>query len=373
MPAVPPSPSPRWRWHGGGLAAARAHFGGATDAWIDLSTGINPQAWPGADACTPDWRRLPDDDALAALETAAAAHFGTDPAHVCALPGTEVGLRLLGTLLSGPAYCRAPAYRTHAAMLGGATPLPEDALAEADGASLILANPNNPDGRLWSREALLALLEMRGPEGWLILDEAFAEATPGHSLAAHITDERRLILFRSFGKFFGLPGLRLGFLLGPRPLLARMRDRLGAWPLSAAALAIGTAAYRDRAWIAAQPDRLRAQAAALDDALARHGYRTTGACPLFRLIAMDGADAADALFVHLARHRILTRPFDAAPQWVRFGLPAGPEESARLDAALAAFAPNATGSAARAARADESDTQAAPRPPLSAESRPVHG
>ena len=365
-PATAPS-RPRWVWHGGGLSAARARFGGAASTWIDLSTGINPHAWPGTDACAPDWRRLPDDDALTALEAAAAAHFGADPSHVCALPGTEIGLRLLGALISGPAYCRTPAYRTHAAMLGGAIALPDHALATADGASLILANPNNPDGRLWSREALLDLLEKRGPQGWLILDEAFADALPGHSLAGHIADDRRLLLFRSFGKFFGLPGLRLGFLLGPRPLLDQVRVRLGAWPLPAAALTIGTAAYRDHGWIAAMPEHLRMQAAALDAGLARHGYRATGACPLFRLIETDDADA---LFAHLARHRILTRPFDTAPRWLRLGLPAGPEESARLDAALAAFAPNATGHAAGAA---DSDAQAAPVPPLSAESRPVHG
>lgn len=333
-------PSTPWSWHGGALAAAAAHFGADGPAWIDLSTGINPHPWPGAATLTPDWTRLPEADDLAALEAAAAARFGADPAHVCALPGTETGLRLLGALLPGPARYRAPSYRTHAAMLGGARPVDESALG-ADGAesrtadSLILANPNNPDGTLRPRAAMRALYDRVRAPGWLIVDEAFADATPQHSLAADVDDRRRLALFRSFGKFYGLPGLRLGFLIGPRPLLARMRAILGAWPVSAAALTLGPAAYRDEGWATAMRARLADEAAGLDALLARHGLRAAGSCPLFRLIETPDAPA---LFAHLARRHILTRPFDTAPHRLRLGLPADAAARDRLDAALTAFA-----------------------------------
>lgn len=319
----------RWTWHGGGIAAARAHFGGGD--WLDLSTGISPHAWPHVNAVPIDWRDLPGEDGLATLERAAAAHFGCDPDHVCAVPGTEVGLRLVGELLDVPAFHVAPTYRTHAEMVAGSMPVSMDALAPADGATLILANPNNPDGRLLGRPRIEDLLARRCASGWLVLDEAFADCHPDHTVAGRVGDERRLVVFRSFGKFFGLAGLRLGFVLGPHDLLARLRLRLGAWPVSAAAIAIGTAAYRDRAWIEAMRARLTAEAATLDAHLRSRGHAVSGACPLFRLIECgDGA----ALFDRLARHAILTRPFAHQPRWLRVGLPGSDEGLARFIAAL---------------------------------------
>jgi cobalamin biosynthetic protein CobC len=206
-------------------------------------------------------------------------------------------------------------------------------LAGTEDATIILANPNNPDGRIMPPATLLGWLEARrGDDGWLVVDEAFADAAPHSSLAAHVDDQQRLIIFRSFGKFFGLAGVRLGFVLGPRGVIAQYRQRLGSWPLSAAALAIGTAAYRDADWIAAMRMALRERAHALDAVLARRGFSAVGDCPLFRLI--ETADAT-ALFERLARHAILTRPFDYDPRWLRLGLPADREALDRLDAALA--------------------------------------
>lgn len=318
----------RWTWHGGGLAAARAHFGG--DDWIDLSTGINPHAWPGTDAVEVDWRCLPDEHALRGLEAAAADHFGCHADHVCAVPGTEVGLRLIGRMLSAPAFHLVPTYRTHAEMMAGSAPLPLERLAQADGASLILANPNNPDGRLLDRNAMLKHLPRRGCNGWLLVDEAFTDCHPGHSIAPHVDDRERLLVFRSFGKFFGLAGLRLGFVIGPREVLDSLRLQLGAWPVSAAAIAIGTAAYRDTRWIAAMQAQLQREADALDAVMRSAGFQPQGACPLFRLIECGDAMA---LFTPLARRAILTRPFDYAPGWLRLGLPGSAEALHRLQSA----------------------------------------
>lgn len=321
----------RWTWHGGGLAAAKAHFGTGEGAWLDLSTGINPHSWPSASALAIDWERLPDEHALLDLEAAAAAHFGADPAHVCAVPGTEIGLRLIGEHIAGSAYHAVPSYRTHAGMIARSRPVSAGRLGEADGATLVLANPNNPDGRLLEPAALVDLLVRRGREGWLVIDEAFGDCHPDAGIAARVSDDERLVVFRSFGKFFGLAGVRLGFVLGPRALLAALRERLGAWPLSAAAIAIGSAAYRDHSWIALMRQRLRDEAAAVDGVLTRHGFAATGACPLFRLIETgDGL----ALFDRLARRSILTRPFDAQPGWLRLGLPGDAAALARLDQAL---------------------------------------
>lgn len=318
-----------WTWHGGGLAAARRHFSG--DDWIDLSTGINPHPWPGAAKLAFDWQRLPDPEALTALEAVAAAYFGADPRHVCAVPGSEIGLRLVGALIGGPAQHVTPGYRTHGAMIAGSAATAFDTGHERGGA-LILANPNNPDGRVIGADAMRGLLRGRGGDGWLLVDEAFADADPAASMASTVGDDQRLIVSRSFGKFFGLAGVRLGFVLAPQVIVAALRDRLGAWPLSAAAIAIGTAAYADNAWIAATRERLPDASAALDAVLIRQGYQPIGACPLFRLI---DDDKAPALFEQLARRAILTRPFADQPRWLRIGLPADAVALVRLNAALA--------------------------------------
>ncbi|MDV3458949.1 aminotransferase class I/II-fold pyridoxal phosphate-dependent enzyme [Sphingomonas sp. HF-S4] len=316
-----------WTWHGGGVEAARRQFGSGD--WLDLSTGINPDSWPGVADLAIDWQRLPEPHALAELEAAAAAHFGVDPGHVCAVPGTELALRLVGRSIGGSARYLAPGYRTHGEMIAGSMPIARDALDDYVG-TLVLANPGNPDGRVLSPAQRRALLD-RHAHAWLLLDEAFADADPALSLAGEVGDTRRLVIFRSFGKFFGLAGVRLGFVLGPDSILAPLRTALGAWPASAAAIAIGTAAYRDRDWIAATRVRLEAQAAALDAVWVRAGFQPSGACPLFRLIETPHALC---LFERLARHAILTRPFAERPDWLRIGLPPNGEALARLEAAL---------------------------------------
>jgi cobalamin biosynthetic protein CobC len=319
-----------WTFHGGSLEAAKAHFGTDAQPWADLSTGINPHPWPGADAVAIDWQRLPEPETLRQLEAAAAVYFGVDARHICAVPGTEIGLRLTGRLIDGAASHVSPSYRTHGEMIAGSAATTWCDAARSEG-SLILANPNNPDGHVLDRGELLHLLEARREKGWLLLDEAFADTDPAISLAPLVDDDRRLLIFRSFGKFFGLAGVRLGFVLGPSALLAALRDRLGAWPLSAAAIAIGTAAYQDRHWIAQTRSRLRTDAASLDAVLEQAGHRPIGHCPLFRLIETG---EAPTLFERLARAAILTRPFAEQPRWLRIGLPADRATLLRLEQAL---------------------------------------
>ncbi|AEG51326.1 L-threonine-O-3-phosphate decarboxylase [Sphingobium chlorophenolicum L-1] len=318
-------------WHGGRLAEARAAYGGAD--WIDLSTGISPLTWPGADHISMDWRCLPDPQDLAALEAAAAAHFGVDPAHLCTMPGSEAGLRLLGWMLDMPGRWLTPSYRTHAEVFaqGRAMAAGEDAPQQA--VALLLANPNNPDGRILPPARLIEWLErLERAGGWLIVDEAYADTTPSCSMAGEVGEGRRLILLRSFGKFFGLAGVRLGFLIGPREIVAKARRMLGEWPVSAAAIAFGRAAYEDRAWIEETIEALTKHAAELDAVLARHGLAARGECPLFRLIELEDGPA---LFDRLARRAILTRPFEENRRWLRLGLPGDAAALARLDRALA--------------------------------------
>jgi len=303
--------------HGGRVAAARARFGG--ENWIDLSTGIAPWPYPVPPVALD---RLPEPAELAALEAAARAAFGVPASRaVVAVPGTDLALRLLALLLPAERPARLePGYAGHR----HAWP---DAVPWAGGAHdlLVLANPNNPDGRVFERAALLALAERTT----LLVDEAYAEADPARSVAdAAVAD---LIVLRSFGKFFGLPGVRLGFVIAAPELAARLRGLLGDWPIAQPALAIGALAYRDRVWADAQRARIAAAGGALDRLLEAAGLRVAGATPFFRLVETE--DAA-ALFLRLARHAILTRPFADDPRRLRIGLPGDATVLARLQSAL---------------------------------------
>jgi len=323
-----------FRHHGGMLGAAQARFGGAATDWIDLSTGINPQPWPGAVDVAIDWGALPDRKALANLEAQAARYFGANPLLCRAVPGSEAGLRLLAPLLGLPGRHLALSYRTHAEAFDDAEPISDPFAPQGDATAFVIANPNNPDGRLLSRENILALLALQEAQGgWLIVDEAFADCHPEVSAGDLVDDSRRLIVLRSFGKFFGLAGLRLGFVIAPCTVLARLGRSLGDWPINAAALSLGSKAYADQPWIAAARIRLHCDAAAIDALLARHGLVAEGACPLFRLVRTPHAQT---LFTGLAKCSILTRPFADRPDLLRLGLPVDHLALDRLNEALTA-------------------------------------
>lgn len=320
--------------HGGRLSAARAAFPRAPRPWLDLSTGINPQPWSGPRATADDLARLPDPDALAELERLAAAAFGADPARVCAVPGAEAGLRALPALTGARSVAIAqPTYDGHAQAwaAAGLTPKPVtfDALQAATAEALVVVQPNNPDGTRLDPAALEALARHRSERGrWTILDESFVDATPRLSLAGAAVP--RLVVLRSFGKFYGLAGVRLGFVLAEPALVERLRARLGDWPISAEALAAGRGAYADPDWAAATRARLAEDGERLAGLLAAAGFEPVGANALFRLVRHP--DAA-ARFEALCRAGVLVRPFPHDPTWLRFGLPPAGHWS-RLQSAL---------------------------------------
>lgn len=318
-------------FHGGRLDEAARRYPQAVDRWIDLSTGINPARWrPSAEPAI-DLHALPSPTDLNTLIAAASAAFGAPGLPITALPGSEIGLRLLAHLnLPKPFRLLGPSYRSHHAALPGAECVSIDRIGE--GGTVLLANPNNPDGRLIDPGRLLLIARALAAKGGvLVVDEAFADAVEGASILPLLSGEDRVLVFRSFGKFYGLAGVRLGFACGAGDMVGRLADMLGSWPVSATAIGLGTDAYRDAPWQAAARIRLARDVACLDQLLAAHGFEPQGACPLFRMVETE---RAPLLFDRLARAGILTRPFDYAPNWLRFGLPSDAGEFARLDRAL---------------------------------------
>lgn len=308
--------------HGGRLREATAAYPHAPQPWLDLSTGINPHPWSGPRASDDELRRLPDPQGLVALEAVAARAFGvSDPGRVAAVSGAEAALRLLPGLIGGGAVALLdPIYGGHAEAWVSWTPnrmasLQDPRTMHAD--VLVLVNPNNPDGRRLNREALAALAAERSDQGrWTVVDESFVEVAPELSVAGFEID--RLITLRSFGKFYGLPGARLGFLIGNKIFSQEFRLLLGDWPVSADAIALGQGAYADEAWREATRTWLAEQAATVDVALADAGFTTTGGCDLFRWVEVPDAHA---VFNRLCEHGVLTRPFVDRPDRLRIGLP----------------------------------------------------
>lgn len=312
-----------FRRHGGRIRAAQARFPDAPRPWLDLSTGVNPRPYPARPPARADLARLPDPEAVAELEAAAAAAFGARPEQLAATPGTEAALRLLPRLTAARSVAIGrPTYGGHldAWRAAGAEIRASEAAAEA----WVVVNPNNPDGSLTAPETLVAAAQHR----WVVVDEAFADPQPASSLASQAVG--RLVVLRSFGKFYGLPGLRLGFVVAEPAFVAEVRRAFGDWPVSTDALVTGRAAYADDHWQARTRRRLARDRLRLDQLLIGAGLEVIGGTDLFRLAR---ARDAEAVFLRLAQAGVLCRPFDQ-PGLLRFGLPFAERDWARLAAAL---------------------------------------
>jgi cobalamin biosynthetic protein CobC len=324
--------------HGGELALAEARFGKPVDGWLDLSTGVNPFAYPVPELPASTWRQLPDASADRALRAAAARAWGVaDPETIVAAPGTQLLIQMLPLLRpSASVAVVGPTYPGHADAFAhaGHEVTPCGSLDEiGDIPVAVVVNPNNPDGRRFAPEELrdaASLLYRRG--GLLVVDESFADPAPELSVAGAVMPG--LLVLRSFGKFFGLAGLRLGFAVATPDLARLLRDALGPWPVGGAALEIGRVALADAKWIAETRRRLAGEADLLDAVLVSAGLAIVGGTPLFRLA---GAPRAWALYEHLGKHGILVRPFAEQPRWLRFGLPPDAQARDRLAMALAAW------------------------------------
>lgn len=295
------------RDHGGGLDAAIATYGGVRADWLDLSTGINPVPYPMPAVPSAAWTDLPDRAATATLIDRARAYWNIPAeAAVLAVPGASSAIARLPRLCkAGRVAIPGPTYNEHGAAFRAAGWTLDD-----DGDDGIVAvHPNNPDGLTWTMDQLTAPFR--------VIDESFCDVMPDASLISLSTRPGTIIL-KSFGKFWGLAGLRLGFAIGDPDLIAALAEMLGPWPVSGPALTIGAEALADPQWSDETRARLDADAARLDALLTTQGTVVKGGTSLFRLYQVDDAAAAQA---HLATHKIWSRTFPYAKDWLRLGLP----------------------------------------------------
>lgn len=327
--------------HGGSLARARALFAHAPEPWIDLSTGISPHSYPLSDLPATALTRLPEPGRLAELSAVAAAAYGAPSAlHVLPAPGTQILLpRVYSLAKPGRAVVLGPTYAEHAraaAVAGHSVTEASSIEALSDADLAIVVNPNNPDGRLVEPEALRQVAAgLRAGGGLLVVDEAFMDVGPaGGSMARH-AGEGGLVVLRSFGKFFGLAGLRLGFAIADPDSVERLEAEFGPWAVAGPALEYGLAALADTGWQARARDHLARDAGRLDALLGAAGLAVSGGTSLYRFVIDHRA--AD-LFLSLGERGILVRDFAARPDALRFGLPGDEPAWRRLDEALERWA-----------------------------------
>jgi cobalamin biosynthetic protein CobC len=323
--------------HGGGLAAAAAVHGGRIEDWLDLSTGINPCPPALPEIPMRAWHRLPDQEREMAARRAAQRFYSSGSRLPLPVPGTQSVIQMLPRLVPNAARVAvlSPTYGEYARAFSLAG-LAVDAVSDLSQVStahglVVVVNPNNPDGRLYERAQLQALAADLAPRGGLlVVDEAFGDMQPEQSLAG--ADHANLIVFRSFGKFFGLAGIRLGFLIASDAHAAQFQEWLGPWAVSGPALVLAEQLMsQDTGPIR---DQIRRRADALSTVFAQADVTVRGGTDLFQLV--EDARAGD-LHAHLCRHHILTRKFDYRPDWLRFGLAPDAAGDARLLEALRSF------------------------------------
>ncbi|SEL41558.1 L-threonine O-3-phosphate decarboxylase [Pseudomonas sp. NFIX51] len=323
--------------HGGRLRKAAEQYGIAEADWLDLSSGLAPWPWPIPEIGMRAWARLPETDD--GLEQAARDYYGA--AHVLPVPGSQAAIQLLPRLRrAGKVGVLSPCYAEHAEAWRRSGYIVREVLEQEvdfflDSLDvLVVVNPNNPTGLSLTPERLLdwhARLAQRG--GWLVVDEAFMDNTPQLSLAAQ-ADQVGLIVLRSFGKFFGLAGVRLGFVLAERKLLKLLAEQVGPWAVSGPTRVLGQVCLRDSQGHERQRVRSEAASMRLAQLLERHGLKPQGGCALFQWLITD---CAELLHEFMARRGILLRLFTHNSS-LRFGLPADEADWSRLEQAFVAYA-----------------------------------
>lgn len=293
--------------HGGGLDAAIACYGGTRDTWIDLSTGINPTAYPIPEFTADDWAALPDQGAFQALEDAARSFWSVpDHLEIVLANGASALIAKLPNMFKGEsAHIDHPSYNEHrrSFLAQGWN------VVDKSGDLRVIVHPNNPTGTFYGNHDLHPSQN--------IIDESFCDIAPDRSFVGKTLPENTVIL-KSFGKFWGLAGLRVGFAIAPSHLAAPLKTQLGPWAVSGPALRTATSALNDADWAKAMRAQLAAKTARLDNLMLGTHAKLVGGTDLFRLYAVANAGF---LQQRLAQHHIWTRVFPYSQDYIRLGLP----------------------------------------------------
>ena len=315
--------------HGGDIDLAIKKYGGQRKDWIDLSTGINRTSYPWQESVKVHLRDLPGNKLLMSLEEVASRAYkiavGTE---IVAISGAQQIINLLPTHLNkySSVAILGPTYNEYEKAFKSSN-LRTNTVAEISNLSCndiaIIVNPNNPTGKVITEEELEDLSKK---VEILIIDESFKMFS-----SRKTQNLDNLIQINSLGKFFGLAGVRLGFVSGPSDFIKSVRKMLGPWPISSLAAEIGLVALSDKIWISQMEKILLAGSTALHAACNSKNWRLVGKTNLFHTYATSNCFEVEEQF---AAHGIWVRTFDYSETWVRIGIPTSEHELTRVKKAL---------------------------------------
>lgn len=329
--------------HGGRIIAAAEQYAIPEKDWLDVSTGLNPNAWPVIDIPASMWQSLPEDSD--GLQAAANQYYGCE--YCLPVAGSQAAIQTLPTLRTvSKVGIISPTYAEHEHnwkqaghdVIKIAADDVDKYLDELD--VLVVINPNNPTGKMFPIKTLLTWhqqLSIKG--GWLIVDEAFMDVTPEKSLLSSGI-KPGLIVLRSLGKFFGLAGVRCGFVITDEALLQRIATRLGPWSLTGPTRYIAKQALADADWHDKTREQLTNAGVRLHKILKEHGLTPTGGTALFQWLTHPKAKeiyqacASQGILIRYFEKQTSTKSsiceYEVSLPSLRFGLPAKEEQWQRL-------------------------------------------
>ncbi|MEP2979564.1 MAG: threonine-phosphate decarboxylase CobD [Lentilitoribacter sp.] len=322
--------------HGGNLERAIQTYGGSRSDWIDISTGISPFIAPIPDLDLSSWHRLPERAVVSELAEIAKKYYASKQ-NCLVTSGSQFLINHLPDLLQGDVGIVGPTYGEYAGAFARNN-RSYTALSSIDDIgdvrSLVLANPNNPDGRLYSQDELCVLAKvLKQRDGYLVVDEAFCDVCEKASML--MTDPiENLIVLKSFGKFFGLAGARIGFVFAHNEVLSRIKYLQGPWSVSGPSISVARHVLTRDGIHCELLKKISSRHGQFIQMLGRTGLKIAGGTKLFTLIEHE---SAANLHEHLLVEKILTRKFDYNASWLRLGLTCNEEEDLRLQQAILSF------------------------------------
>ncbi|MEP2651908.1 MAG: threonine-phosphate decarboxylase CobD [Paraglaciecola sp.] len=322
--------------HGGQLNQIALQYNIPLHEWLDLSTGIAPTSFPIPTLPGCVWQQLPQPSD--ALINSAREYYQTP--HILPIAGSQVVIQILPQIAAKQGYqssrvwIPSVGYQEHykAWFAAGFTlqryhSANDIALQPKD--IIVLINPNNPKGDIYNYEEVASLFrQVKQQGGLLIIDEAFMDCTPEHSFIRY-SDEPQLIVLRSIGKFFGLAGLRLGFVSASDSWLTLFTNLIGPWSVSGPAQYIGQLALADEPWQRKQRAFLAAQSQELAQLLKDTLNVTPTGTALFQTVKCE---QSPLIFEKLCRQSVYVRLCDEKNA-LRFGIP-NQKDLARLKMTL---------------------------------------
>jgi threonine-phosphate decarboxylase len=351
--------------HGGNIYAASRDLRCQPASMLDFSASINPLGMaPGAvqvvQASLELATHYPDPDCYE-LKQALGRFHGIDPECVCIGNGsTELIFLLPKTLALRRALIPGPTFSEYAAAMravGGevsmllAPPEEEFRIRLSQVAAALqrsldcvwLCNPNNPTGQLWTKAQVLELWKKARRVGAsLIVDEAFIDYCEADSVVSEATSRAGLLVLRSFTKFYGMPGLRVGYLVAEPTVIRRIEAMRLPWSVNNLAQVAAIASLNETSYAVRSRQLIIEERPRLAAALAGQGWVPCPSSANFLLVRLPSFLKSAAVAAATRRQGVLIRDCESfegmGQQWIRVAVRTAAEHERLVQALKNALA-----------------------------------